>query len=148
MLCECSKLSNGTVPQTRWGTRPGPCGEPVCSAAVQYRGTAVPTPAKSRAQPPRVPRVHVACPVYLLDLTGGTTLSHIEDKTFVGDVFATTSDGKDNNSSAIPSYCPMAKYPHRIGGNMITMGPTLRKAPLVHQHRRPMANDVTLRIAI
>ena len=76
------------------------------------------------------------------------TLSYIGDKVFVGDVVAATSDGTDNNSSAIPSYCPMAKYQHRIGRNMIPIEPALRKAPLVHQHRSPMANDVTLRIAI
>ena len=75
-------------------------------------------------------------------------LYYIGNKIFVGDVFATASDGTDNNSSAISSYCPMAKYQHRIGRNLIPMEPTLRKALLVHQHRIPMGNDVTLRIAI
>ena len=76
------------------------------------------------------------------------TLSYIGDKIFVGDVVATTSDGTVGNSSAIPSYCPIAKYQHQIGRNLNPMEPILRKAPLVHQHRSPMANDVTLRIAI
>ena len=76
------------------------------------------------------------------------TISYMGDKIFVGDVVATTSNGMDNNSSAIPSYCPMAKYQHRIGRHLIPIGPTLRKAPLVHQRRSLMANDITLRIAI
>ena len=65
------------------------------------------------------------------------TLSYIGDKIFVGDVLATNSDGTVNNSSAILSYCPMAKSQHRIGRNLIPMGPTLRKAPLVHQVGAP-----------